>query len=87
MLQHSLLLLGLPVGLSCDSLGVLPSATVPGIGGMYGKNADRNRHEAQPVAAVARATWPEGRTSHGPYLVIQTALSIFCMANHACSIL
>jgi hypothetical protein len=68
MLQvHSLLLLGLPVALACDSLGVLPSATAPGIGGMYGKNADRDRHEAQPVAAVARATWPEGTTSHGPW--------------------
>ena len=30
---------------ACDSLSVLPSATVDGLGGMYGKNADRHRTE------------------------------------------
>ena len=64
MFRQSLLLCAalLPAALACDSIGVLPSATADGIGGMYGKNADRNRHEAQPVAAVARATWPKGAT-------------------------
>lgn len=112
----------LPVTLACDSLGVLPSATADGIGGMYvtippihfdcfflkrretdfehhlpsasfpsrhpmcadvrcigdnvvaflryGKNADRNRHEAQPVAAVARASWPV--TNLAPHFVSLT---------------
>ena len=31
----------------CDSLSVLPSATVDGLGGMYGKNADRHRTEVR----------------------------------------
>ena len=61
MNRRSLLLLcAVPAALACDSIGVLPSATADGLGGFYGKNADRHRHEAQPVAAVARATWPEG---------------------------
>ena len=39
---------------ACDSLAVLPSATVPGLGGLYAKNADRHYTEAQPVAVQPR---------------------------------
>jgi hypothetical protein len=39
---------------ACDSLAVLPSATADGLGGLYGKNADRDYIEAQPVATVPR---------------------------------
>jgi len=46
----------------CDSLAVLPSATAEGLGGMYAKNADRHRTEAQPVAAVPRQTHAKGST-------------------------
>ena len=44
------------------TLAVLPSATVAGLGGMYGKNADRSRTEAQPIAVHPRATHPPGAT-------------------------
>ena len=47
---------------ACDSLAVLPFATADGLGGMYGKNADRHRTEAQPVAAVPRMHHPAGAT-------------------------
>ena len=46
--------------LACDSLAVLPSATVDGLGGLYGKNADRHYTEAQPVVALPRLTHPLG---------------------------
>ena len=51
MLCHPAVLLCaalLPAALACDSLGVLPSATADGIGGFYGKNADRNRPVGAP---------------------------------------
>jgi hypothetical protein len=44
----------------CDSLAVLPSATADGLGGMYGKNADRHYTEAQPVAVLPRMTHQAG---------------------------
>ena len=47
-------------GAACDSLAVLPSATAEGLGGMYGKNADRHYEEAQPVAALPRITHAKG---------------------------
>ena len=52
-------------------LGVLPSATADGIGGMYAKNADRSRHEAQPVAAVPRKHHAAGET-----ITLDTGLTI-----------
>ena len=59
----ALLLTAIPhAALACDSLAVLPSATVAGLGGMYGKNADRSRTEAQPIAVHPRATHPPGST-------------------------
>ena len=45
---------------ACDSLAVLPSATADGLGGLYGKNADRHYNEAQPVAALPRMTHSPG---------------------------
>jgi dipeptidase len=51
-----------PPALACDSLAVLPSATADGIGGLYGKNADRHYSEAQPVAALPRLTHAPGTT-------------------------
>jgi dipeptidase len=60
----ALLLLMLPAAVvhACDSLAVLPSATAEGLGGLYGKNADRHYSEAQPVAALPRMTHPPGAT-------------------------
>ncbi len=45
---------------ACDSLAVLPFATADGLGALYGKNADRQYTEAQPVAAVPRMNHPAG---------------------------
>ena len=46
------LMLALHLALACDSLAVLPSATADGLGGLYAKNADRSRNEAQPIAVL-----------------------------------
>lgn len=64
MLRSLLLtaLLGITPTSGCDSVAVLPSATENNLGGMYAKNADRHRTEAQPVAAVPRQTHPKGST-------------------------
>jgi len=81
MIRISLLCAALlPAALTCDSLGVLPSATADGIGAMYGKNADRHEHESQPVAAVARATWPEGAT-----IALDSGLVIPQVRSYICS--
>ena len=45
---------------ACDSLAVLPSATVDGLGGLYAKNADRHYTEAQPVAVEPRMAHEAG---------------------------
>ena len=47
---------------ACDSLALLPSATADGLGGLYAKNADRSRNEAQPLAVHQRTTHPAGTT-------------------------
>ena len=61
LLAAVLVALGTRHGASaCDSLAVLPSATAEGLGGMYGKNADRHFNEAQPVAVVPRMTHAPG---------------------------
>jgi len=52
-------LVGITPTSGCDSVAVLPSAAEDNLGGMYGKNADRHRTEAQPVAAVPRQTHPK----------------------------
>jgi secernin len=49
-----------PAALACDSFGLLPSATADGLGGLYAKNADRHRTEAQPLAVHPRATHSAG---------------------------
>ena len=48
------------LALACDSLAVLPSATADGLGGLYAKNADRSRNEAQPIAVHPRANHKKG---------------------------
>ena len=56
---------------ACDSLAVLPSATADGLGGLYGKNADRVYTEAQPVATV-----PRMHHKPGEIITLDTGLKI-----------
>ena len=60
MLRLLLLVASAVGGRACDSVAVLPFATADGLGALYGKNADRQYKEAQPVAAMPRMTHPAG---------------------------
>ena len=52
--------------LACDSLSVLPTATAPGMGGMYGKNADRHRTEVRSARRLRlRGGWVGGWGGEG----------------------
>lgn len=72
MLRSVLLCALAATAAGCDSLSVLPSARVDGLGGMYGKNADRHRTEVR-LSRTGRRHRPTTRrhADRGPTVACQ----------------